>query len=88
MLSIDLLNSRSPAAKPEWAIWVATMAESKETFEEFVAPIHRCVDETRTACRSPTFTSRTRDGRRANHARSVVGGFYINLLAEKLSSVL
>ena len=48
------LDSRSPAAKPEWAIWVATMAESKATFEEFIAPIYRYVERntpSRTACR-------------------------------------
>ena len=41
------LDSRSPAAKPEWSIWVATMAPSKaESSKSFIAPIHRYVDET------------------------------------------
>ena len=76
------LDSRSPAAKPEWAIWVATMAESKETFEEFVAPIHKYVDETphRVPLADIYFAHTGR--RRANQARSVVGGFYMKLLAD------
>src|SRR5678815_248888 len=78
------LDSRSPAAKPEWAIWVATMAESKETFEEFVAPIYRYVDETpnRVPLADIYFAHTAR--RRANQARSVVGGFYMKLLADAL----
>ena len=78
------LDSRSPAAKPEWAIWVATMAESKETFEEFVAPIHKYVDETpnRVPLADIYFAHSAR--RRANQARSVVGGFYMKLLADTL----
>ena len=80
------LDSRSPAAKPEWAIWVATMAESKDVFEEFVAPIHRYVDETpnRVPLADIYFAHSAR--RRANQARSVVGGFYMKLLADRLAT--
>jgi glutaminase A-like protein/uncharacterized protein DUF5127/uncharacterized protein DUF4964 len=78
------LDSRSPAAKPEWAIWVATMAESKEAFEEFVAPIHRYVDETPNRVPLADIYFAHTGRRRANQARSVVGGFYMKLLAERL----
>jgi len=79
------LDSRSPAAKPEWAIWVATMAESKETFEEFIAPIHRYVHETpnRVPLADIYFAHTAR--RRANQARSVVGGFFMKLVADQLA---
>jgi hypothetical protein len=73
------LDSRSPAAKR-----VATMAESKETFEEFVAPIHRYVDETPNRVPLADIYFAHTGRRRANQARSVVGGFYMNLLAERL----
>jgi hypothetical protein len=80
------LDSRSNAAKPEWSIWVATMARSKEVFEEFIAPIHRYVDETphRVPLADIYFADTGR--RRANQARSVVGGFFMNLLADQLAS--
>ena len=78
------LDSRSPAAKPEWAIWVATMAESRETFEEFVAPIHRYVDETPNRVPLADIYFAHTGRRRANQARSVVGGFFMKLLAERL----
>lgn len=79
------LDSRSPAAKPEWAIWVATMAEDKATFEEFIAPIFRYVDETphRVPLADIYFAHSGR--RRANQARSVVGGFFMKLLADQLA---
>jgi hypothetical protein len=80
------LDSRSNAAKPEWSIWVATMARSKEVFEEFIAPIHRYVDETphRVPLADIYFADTGR--RRANQARSVVGGFFMKLLADQLAS--
>lgn len=80
------LDSRSNAAKPEWSIWVATMARSKDVFEEFIAPIHRYVDETphRVPLADIYFADTGR--RRANQARSVVGGFFMKLLADQLAS--
>ncbi|MCX7139958.1 MAG: DUF4965 domain-containing protein [Proteobacteria bacterium] len=81
------LDSRSPAAKPEWAIWVATMAESKEVFEEFLAPIHRYVNETPNRVPVADIYFAHTGRRRANQARSVVGGFYMKLLADRLAQV-
>jgi hypothetical protein len=81
------LDSRSPAAKPEWAIWVATMADSKKTFEEFVAPIHRYVNETPNRVPLADIYFAHSGRRRANQARSVVGGFFMKLLADQLAPV-
>jgi hypothetical protein len=79
------LDSRSPAAKPEWAIWVASMAESKETFEAFVAPIYRYVNETPNRVPLADIYFAHTGRRRANQARSVVGGFFMKLLADQLA---
>jgi hypothetical protein len=80
------LDSRSPAAKPEWAIWVATMADSKEIFMEFVAPVYRYVDETPNRVPVADIYFAHTGRRRANQARSVVGGFFMKLLADQLAS--
>ena len=80
------LDSRSPAAKPEWAIWVAAMAESKEAFEEFAAPIWKYVDETPNRVPLADIYFAHTGRRRANQARSVVGGFFMKLLADKLAT--
>ena len=79
------LDSRSPAAKPEWAIWVATMAATKAEFEEFVAPIHRYVDETPNRVPLADIYFAHTGRRRANQARSVVGGFFMKLLADRIA---
>jgi hypothetical protein len=79
------LDSRSPAAKPEWAIWVATMADSKKTFEEFIAPLHRYVNETPNRVPLADIYFAHTGRRRANQARSVVGGFFMKLLADQLA---
>ena len=81
------LDSRSPAAKPEWAIWVATMADSKKTFEEFVAPIYRYVNETPNRVPLADIYFAHTGRRRANQARSVVGGFFMKLLADQLAEL-
>ena len=80
------LDSRSNAAKPEWAIWVATMAPSKEVFEEFIAPIHRYVHETPNRVPLADIYFADTGRRRANQARSVVGGFFMKLLADQLAT--
>lgn len=80
------LDSRSPAAKPEWSIWVATMAGSKEEFEAFVAPIHRYVNDTPNRVPIADIYFAHSGRRRANQARSVVGGFLMPLLADRLGA--
>lgn len=79
------LDSRSLAAKPEWAIWVATMADSKQAFEEFLAPIYRYVCETPNRVPIADICLAHTGRRRANQARSVVGGFFMKLLADQLA---
>lgn len=80
------LDSRSNAAKPEWSIWVATMAHSKEVFEEFIAPVHRYVNETPNRVPLADIYFADTGRRRANQARSVVGGFFMKLLADQLAN--
>lgn len=79
------LDSRSKAAKPEWAIWVATMADSREAFEDFVAPLYRYVCETPNRVPIADIYFAHTGRRRANQARSVVGGFFMKLLADQLA---
>jgi hypothetical protein len=78
------LDSRSKAAKPEWAIWVATMADSKAAFEEYLAPIYRYVCETPNRVPIADIYLADTGRRRANQARSVVGGFFMKLLSDRL----
>ncbi|WP_439523006.1 glutaminase domain-containing protein [Marivita sp.] len=80
------LDSRSELTKPEWAIWVATMAPDNEAFAEMVHPIYDYVNETPNRVPVADIYFADSGRRRANQARSVVGGFYMKLLERKISS--
>jgi hypothetical protein len=77
------LDSRKTYTKLDWQIWTATMADSKQQFEAFMAPIATWVNETPT--RVPlTDWYDTIDGKQVGfQARSVVGGVYIKALADR-----
>lgn len=77
------LDSRKDYTKNDWINWTATMAPDLETFEKFIDPVYRFVDETedRVPLSDWTYTSK------ATHvgfqARSVVGGYFMKVLAER-----
>ena len=66
-------------------MWTATMSPDKVTFEKFVAPIYKFMNET--TDRVPmTDWSWTQDPRqRGFQARSVIGGYFIKMLQEKMN---
>ncbi|HEX8150166.1 MAG TPA: DUF4965 domain-containing protein [Pyrinomonadaceae bacterium] len=76
------LDNREAYTKLDWIVWTATLAESREDFKAFVAPVYRFVNESPT--RVPlTDWYGTIDGKQAGfQARSVVGGVYVKLLAD------
>ena len=61
------------------------MADSKQLFEEFVAPLFRYVCETPNRVPLADIYFADTGRRRANQARSVVGGFFMKLLADQLA---
>ncbi len=78
------LDSRQPYTKLDWIVWTATLAERNEDFRALVAPLATWANE------SPTRVPLTdwywvTDGKMAGfQARSVVGGVFIGLLADKV----
>ncbi len=76
------LDNRSQYTKLDWEVWTATLTESREDFNAFMAPIWRWLNET--PSRVPlTDWYWTHDGKQVGfQARSVVGGVFIKMLTE------
>ncbi len=78
------LDNRDSYTKLDWILWTASLANSKQEFNQLVAPVYRFLNETPE--RVPmTDWYYTKTGEwRGFIARSVVGGVYMELLKEKL----
>lgn len=78
------LDSRSAYTKLDWLAWTTVMADNEQYTDKVYKSIARMITETedRVPVTDWYFTD---SGRQAGfQARSVLGGFYINLLAKKL----
>ncbi|MBZ5497195.1 MAG: DUF4965 domain-containing protein [Acidobacteriia bacterium] len=77
------LDLRKDYTKLDWELWTATLADNPMDFAALVGPIYRWVIES--PDRVPlTDWYATSDGKKQGfQARSVVGGIFIKLLAEK-----
>ena len=77
------LDNRADYTKLDWEIWTATLAAKRSDFNLLVDPILKWMDETHS--RVPlTDWYDTKTGKQIGfQARSVVGGVYIKVLADK-----
>ncbi len=77
------LDNRRTYTKSDWIIWTATLANDLTTFQKFIDPEHKFVNET--PSRVPmTDWYETPDARQVGfQARSVVGGYFIKMLEQK-----
>ena len=78
------LDSRKEYTKNDWIMWTAAMAPDTKTFLKFVDPIYDYMNETES--RVPTSDwYETKSGKMVGFkARSVIGGFWMKVLADKV----
>jgi hypothetical protein len=76
------LDSRTRLTKTDWSFWSATLADNQSDFEAFISPIYDYLNHT--SARSPLVDSYITDDIKSDgmHARSVVGGLFVKMLAE------
>ena len=76
------LDSRTKLTKTDWSLWSATLADNRGDFEAIVSPIYDYLNHTTN--RQPLVDSYITDkaGSNGMHARPVVGGLFIKMLAE------
>ncbi len=78
------LDSRKSYTKSDWILWTAVLAQSPADFQALVYPVWKFANETQP--RTPlTDWHETPDAKRVGFtARSVVGGYFMKVLEEKL----
>lgn len=80
------LDSRKDYTKSDWIMWTAAMAKDKEMFLKFMEPVYDYINET--LSRVPISDwSDTKTGLQTGFkARSVIGGYWMKVLADKLTN--
>ncbi len=77
------LDSRTHLTKTDWSFWSATLADNSADFQAIISPAYDYINQT--TRRDPIADSYETDNINSSgmHARPVVGGFFIKMLADR-----
>ena len=80
------LDSRKTYTKSDWIIWSATLSGSKSEFEQFVKPVYKYITETSDRVPVSDWHESITAKKVGFQARSVVGGYFMKILNDKLNN--
>ncbi|MBQ6653572.1 MAG: DUF4965 domain-containing protein, partial [Prevotella sp.] len=78
------LDSRAIYTKSDWIMWSASMANDRETFEQFLNPLYDYVNETRSRVPLSDWYYTDSGDLCAFKARSVIGGHWMRVLMDEM----
>ena len=79
------LDIRKDYSKNDWIMWTAAMAPNNKTFAKFVDPVYNYINETQSRVPTSDWYD-TKTGLMVGFkARSVIGGFWMKVLADKMA---
>ena len=79
------LDNRETYTKTDWIIWTATLSKDKAIFEKFIDPVHRFMNETVDRIPMSDWVFTDKPTHRGFQARSVVGGYFMKMLSDKMT---